>query len=177
VLISNSSGFTNSAEAMLTQNQVLSWGADLYGETNVPLDLTNVLAISGGWYHSIALKSDGTIVDWGSYASGSSFVPAIALSALKNVVAIAPGSDHDLAIVGSGPPLPQQLAVSPNWTNGVFSVSISTQSGRTYRLESCDSLVTGKWVGSKLVAGTGFLETLTDTNAAVAGRFYRVRRW
>jgi hypothetical protein len=165
------------ALALRNDGTVVAWGDNTYGQTSVPAGLSNVVAIAAGDYHSYALKSDGTVVDWGSYFTGRSFVPAVALPGISNVVTIAAGSDHDLAMLGSGPPVPQQMAVNPTWTGGTFSVSIPTQSGRTYRLEFRDSLTTGTWVGFNLVAGTGFWETLTDTNAAGSQRFYRVRRW
>ena len=48
------------------------------------------LAIAGGGYHSLALKSDGTVVAWGD----TTYVPV----GLSNVVAIAGGGLHSLAL-------------------------------------------------------------------------------
>ncbi len=60
-----------------------------------------MVAIAGGGYHTLALKSDGTVVAWGgdiySY-SGETNVP----SNLSNVVAIAGGGYHSLALKGDG---------------------------------------------------------------------------
>jgi Regulator of chromosome condensation (RCC1) repeat len=39
-----------------------AWGKNDAGETNVPPDLTNVVAISAGYQHSLALRADGTVV-------------------------------------------------------------------------------------------------------------------
>ena len=32
--------------------------------------LTNIIAISAGWFHILALKSDGTVWDWGNNSNG-----------------------------------------------------------------------------------------------------------
>jgi alpha-tubulin suppressor-like RCC1 family protein len=69
-----------------------------YGETNVPPDLTNVVAVAGGDYHSVALKADGRVVAWGWNFYDQTNVPA----GLSNVVAIACGSYHNLALKTDG---------------------------------------------------------------------------
>ena len=35
------------------------------GQTNVPANLTNVVAIAGGFGYSMALRADGTVTAWG----------------------------------------------------------------------------------------------------------------
>ena len=69
-------------------------------QTNVPTDLTNVVEITtgyAGYWHSGALKGDGTVVVWGNYWSTTN-VPAT----LSNVVAIASGYYHMLALKADG---------------------------------------------------------------------------
>ena len=44
---------------------MVAWGYNDYGQTNVPAGLSGVTAIAAGDYHSLALKSDGTVVAWG----------------------------------------------------------------------------------------------------------------
>src|SRR5580692_4663079 len=73
---------------------IIAWGDDTYGETNVPIGLTDVVAISAGDKYSLALRSDGTVVAWGN----NTFVPA----GLSNVVAIATGYDFLLALQSDG---------------------------------------------------------------------------
>ena len=65
----------------------------------MPAGLSNVVAISGGSFHSLALKYDGTVVAWGDDSAGQIDVPAAALS---NVVAIAAGGFHSLALKSDG---------------------------------------------------------------------------
>src|SRR5204863_64228 len=79
----------------------VSWGANSWGETNVPAGLSNVVAIAGGGTFSLALKADGTAAAWGqmgpippSTATQPAFIP----TGLTGVVAIAAGADHCLAI-------------------------------------------------------------------------------
>jgi hypothetical protein len=54
--------------------------------------LANVTAIAGGANHSVALKSDGTVVCWGDNSQGQSTVPAN----LTNVVSISAGDNFTL---------------------------------------------------------------------------------
>lgn len=65
--------------------QVIAWGDNHWGQTNVPSNLTNVIAIAAGSAHSVALLSDGTVRAWGSGNFGETNVPP----GLSNVVAIA----------------------------------------------------------------------------------------
>ena len=44
------------------EGSVVAWGSNAYGETSVPSGLTEATAIAGGGDHSMALKSDGTVV-------------------------------------------------------------------------------------------------------------------
>ena len=77
---------------------VVVWGDNYQGETNVPTDLTNAVAIAGGVYHSLALKGDGTVVAWGNNGFGETNVP----TDLTNVVAIAGRGYHSLALKSDG---------------------------------------------------------------------------
>ena len=99
VVVANPVGTVLSGGAELTLSQVAAWGVDNFGQTDVPLDLTNVIAIAGGWHHSVALKGDGTVTVWGDNNAGQTNVPAN----LSNVVAIASRSgDHIMALRADG---------------------------------------------------------------------------
>jgi parallel beta-helix repeat protein len=99
VVVSNLAGTVVSTNASLTLARVLAWGLNTFGQTNVPVGLTNVAAIAGGWRHSVALKFDGTVIAWGSNNNGQTNVPA----SLSNVVAISSRSgDHSMALRADG---------------------------------------------------------------------------
>jgi len=46
------------------------------------------MAVAAGYYHNLALRSNGTVVAWGLNSDGQTNVPA----GLSNVVAVAAGS-------------------------------------------------------------------------------------
>ncbi|MGZ4964793.1 MAG: hypothetical protein ACXWC8_19725, partial [Limisphaerales bacterium] len=59
--------------AVLTNGTVIAWGDNPYGETNVPSGLTNVVAVAGGAYHSVALVNDGRPLILQSPVGGTAF--------------------------------------------------------------------------------------------------------
>jgi hypothetical protein len=135
--------------------------------------LTNVTAVAAGYWYSLALRADGTVVAWGANGSGMLSVP----TDLTNVVAVAAGCGHNLALIGDGPPALTASLSHPMRSAAGFSVSLPTQSGRIYALEYKESLQDTAWTPLPLAAGTGGMRTLTDSTTAGTQRFYRVRRW
>jgi alpha-tubulin suppressor-like RCC1 family protein len=96
--------------ALRSNGTVVAWGSSLYGQTNVPAGLSDVTAIAAGAFHNLALKNNGTVVAWGAGLTneilggsfglnyGQSIIPA----GLSNVVAIAAGGFHSLALQSNG---------------------------------------------------------------------------
>ena len=148
------------------------WGGDR-GQATVPAGLSDVVAISAGGLHSLALKADGTVVAWGDNLYGQTNVP----SGLTNVLAIAGCFEHNLALVGEGPPVVSIVLSNALLSNSKFSFSLPTHSGRVYALEFKNSLADSNWTALPLVAGNGGVKALTDPSATSAQRFYRVRQW
>ena len=68
------------------------------GQSSMPAALSNVVAISAGYFHSMALQNDGRIVIWGDNTYGQQDTPA----GLNNFVAIADGWYHNLALGDDG---------------------------------------------------------------------------
>ena len=75
----------------------MAWGSGA-AQTNVPPSATNVVAIAGGYLHSLALRKDGTVVAWGSDVYGQCTIPPD----VTKVVAVAASSSHSLALKGDG---------------------------------------------------------------------------
>ncbi len=90
--------------ALRSDGTVLGWGLNNCGQATGSSDgtngivringavLTNVVAVSAGLVHSLALKKDGTVVAWGN--DGPASVP----SGLRDVIAISAGWNHSLAL-------------------------------------------------------------------------------
>jgi alpha-tubulin suppressor-like RCC1 family protein len=87
---------------------VAAFGDDFYGQVDVPGNLTNVIAISAGFFHSLALTSDGKVVAWGlstndtSIGTDPNYGQTRIPGSLSNVVAISAGGWHNLALKADG---------------------------------------------------------------------------
>lgn len=92
-IIKDGSDVTNSTTVALDVAQVAAWGYQ--DQTTVPVGLSNVVALAGGFLHSLGLRTDGTVVLWGTL---SSTLPV----GLTNVAAIAAGGYFDLALLQDG---------------------------------------------------------------------------
>ena len=97
----NGIGITNLDVVTAFQPTITSfpvvWGGNFSGQTNIPA-LSNVVAVSGGWNHVLALKRDGTVVGWGGNNHGQTDIPG----GLSNVVAVAAGWDNSFALKNDG---------------------------------------------------------------------------
>jgi alpha-tubulin suppressor-like RCC1 family protein len=105
---------------LTTNGTVWTWGSGSHGElgngttgssytpAQVP-GLTNITALSGGWFHLLALKSDGTVWAWGNNSNGelgdgtavnrSSPVQVLNVS---NIVTVSGGDSHSSALKADG---------------------------------------------------------------------------
>jgi formylglycine-generating enzyme required for sulfatase activity len=86
------------AAAPVEAQVVRAWGRNDYGQCNVPGDLSPATAIAGGNYHTIALRTDGTVRCWGYNAFGQCNVPGD----LGPATAIAGGYGHTIALRADG---------------------------------------------------------------------------
>ena len=91
---------------------MVGWGPG----ANIPAGLSGVTAIAAGYSHSLALKSDGTVVAWGSNHNGQVTGTALGIysasvanpvtlngTVLSGVTAIAAGISHNLALKAKAP--------------------------------------------------------------------------
>lgn len=73
----------------------LAWGDNSDGQIEYPVDLTNTLSIAASDYYSVAVKEDGSVVQW-----GLEWAPIP--TGLTNAVAVAAGLGHTLALRDNG---------------------------------------------------------------------------
>jgi hypothetical protein len=80
---------------------VVAWGSNSSGQTNVPANLINALAVTSGSesLFNLALEANGTVLGWGNNSQGQTNVPIT----LTNVTAIAAGQSFGLAIGNQAP--------------------------------------------------------------------------
>jgi alpha-tubulin suppressor-like RCC1 family protein len=106
--------------ALTTNGAVWTWGSGTHGElgngttgssyypAQVP-GLTNITAISAGWFHILALKSDGTVWAWGNNTSGelgdgtvNNRSNAVQVLNVSNIVSVSGGDSHSSALAADG---------------------------------------------------------------------------
>ncbi len=127
---------------------VVGWGWNNYGQSTPPTGATGVVAVAAGAFHSLALKSDGTVIGWGDNTFGQATPPA----GLSNVVAIAAGgvveggnNSHSLALKSDGtvvawgdnqygqtnmpPGLAGVVAIAAGWTHSLALKGDGTVAG------------------------------------------------
>ena len=97
--VSNAFGAARGVDKTFTTGgRVQVWGDGSLGQTNVPTGLTNVVGVSGGAAHVLALKNDGTVTAWGYNTFNQTNVPA----GLTNVIEVAGGVQHSVALQANG---------------------------------------------------------------------------
>lgn len=146
---------------------VIAWGDNQFGQTNVPVGLSGVTAISAGPYHIVALKSDGTVVAWGINDYGQTNVPA----GLTGVVSVAAGERHTVALksngtlVGWGASTYGQISFPAN-LSGVVAVA----AGVVHTLALMANGTVQAW-GANIHGESAVPFSLTDVSAISAGDF------
>jgi hypothetical protein len=95
VVITNVAGSITSSVVPLVFGNVAAWGSYAYGETSIPNQCTNALAISAGSVGSLILNSDNTVTGWGYQQTN---VP----SNLTNVMSASAFFWHSLALKADG---------------------------------------------------------------------------
>lgn len=80
---------------LLPDTTLTVWGDNSSGQTNVPANLSNIVSIAAGGGQNAALKSDGSVLQWGRTFED---VP----SGLTNAIRISAGYQHLLALRADG---------------------------------------------------------------------------
>jgi alpha-tubulin suppressor-like RCC1 family protein len=71
-----SSGKYHSCAVLSSGSGVTCWGDDTFKQISIPTNLTGVKEIHCGGHHSVALKSDGSVVSWGITFAGINVPPS-----------------------------------------------------------------------------------------------------
>ena len=113
---------------------VIAWGNNSYGQCDVPIGLTNAIAVAAGGVayglnqgFSLALRDNGTVVAWGNHDHGQTNIP----SGLTNVVAIAAGVYHGLALRKNGTVSAWGAWWASDVSNNVIYPAVTVPSGLT----------------------------------------------
>jgi hypothetical protein len=116
-----------------TYSAVGAWGSDLDNECDVPAGIINPVAVAAGAFHNLALQGNGTVIAWGgnwgfsyiAHTTNSTSVITNVPASASNVVAIAAGSEHSLALRNDG----VVIAWGMNWD--LLSLVFGTNDGQT----------------------------------------------
>ncbi len=152
---------------------VVAWGGDFFGETHVPLDASNVVAVAAGGGTSLALRADGTVLAWGLMASNFP-------SGLSNVVAIGAGSSTlvDISVAGCHALMLRADGTVVGWPGGTIVplglsnvVAVAAGAGHSLALRTDGSVIA--W-GYNDNGQTDVPRDLTNAVAIAAGWVHSV---
>ncbi len=90
-------GLTDGYEVQYKKS-VISWGDVICGSANVPIGLTDVVAMAAGYQHSVALTRQGTVSGWGDDSCGQT----TGLNGLTGVVGIAASGFNNMILLNDG---------------------------------------------------------------------------
>ena len=85
--------FAGSASATIA-----TWGDNTYGQRTISGAFVGARAVGAGYWHTLLVHSNGSVVAVGRNASGEATVPA----GLADVIAVSGGRDHSLALRADG---------------------------------------------------------------------------
>jgi alpha-tubulin suppressor-like RCC1 family protein len=175
VVVSNANGLTHGPTRLFTTGDKLhTWGNNSYGQLVLPPSLTNLVAMTGGGYHSLGLRNDGTVFAWGA-GTNISFSPhygqSIVPPGLSNVTAVAAGVYFSLALredgtlTAWGNPIQGQAAAIAGLTN-----VIAVACGLTHALALQEDGTVITW-GDNLLGPTNAAPGLSNVVAIAAGSY------
>jgi hypothetical protein len=113
--------------ALRRTGEVIAWGSNDHGQTNIPVGVTNVSGIGSGFAHSLAVVN-GHVVAWGETNAGQCQVPGD----LTNVLQVAGGQDYSVALTSDGrivtwgtgtaasaPGISNAVSIAAGWYHGL----------------------------------------------------------
>ena len=166
---------TINVEAANVPGSVIAWGAGAtntgvdpeFGQSIIPSNLVGgATSVSGGLYHSVALKNDGTVVAWGYNGYGQTTIPA-GLTTVSAVASLPYTSVTAVATFQPNPAAPGTInnctiAVSPAVNSNLIMSAIvpgMTVAGPT------GTVGAGAVITSKITSGSVTTLTFSVANA------------
>lgn len=112
---------------------LVAWGNNADGQASTP-SFNDIVSIASGEHHSLALKSDGTVLAWGVYKVPIPITAADKVPPnLTDVIAVAGGNAHSMALKADGTvavwgPVPVNPPMSaPSDLSGVVGIAAGDQ--------------------------------------------------
>jgi hypothetical protein len=162
-MASNAFATVSSKPAALRLQNIMIWGNRGIGATNVPVGLTNAIAIGAGEYFFMALRSDGNIFAWGDKYYSPTNLPY----GLSDVMAIAAGKEHGLALKANGTVVPWGQSSAASVPVGLSNV-VDVAAGRYHNLALKWDGTVVNW-GNSLQVGLNLPAWLKGVIAVAAG--------
>jgi alpha-tubulin suppressor-like RCC1 family protein len=149
------------ALAMNENGTLFAWGANDFGQTNVPADLSNVVAVAAGAAHSLALRGDGSVVAWGRNDLGQTNIPLN----VSDAIAISAGGQQSLALKRDGTVVQwgQTFAAVPSGLVNVTAIA----SGTNFHLALLSNATVAAW-GANDAGQTSVPSNLSNVVAIAA---------
>jgi hypothetical protein len=126
-------------------------------------ELTNVVGVAGGTWHSLTLLSDGRVLGWGAP------VP----DGLSNVVGVAAGEAHSLALLRQ-PTVPALQLDLSRTSPGLEWQARGTPGVSAILLRA--AAVSGPWRPTQAVTFTNAVQHLRTVEPADPAQFFRLLR-
>jgi len=98
IVVSNGHGSVTAAAGQVVVTPLIAWGDNSYGQATIPLEATNIVSVSAGEHHNLAVTGDGRVLAWGDNSFGQCDVPADA----TNIVSAAAGRTFSMAVQADG---------------------------------------------------------------------------
>ncbi|MEM7146751.1 MAG: protein kinase [Verrucomicrobiota bacterium] len=161
------------ALALHDDGTVTAWGRNTHGETDIPKDLKNCVAIAVGQKHSVALHGDGTVTAWGDVEEQIEEIKT-----WKDVVAIAAAPGRTMGLTTGGTILAAaQKERGFKVPSDLQGSATSIAAGGKLCLAILDDGTVRSW-GESDILDVSSLHRATDVRAAfiadVAGRTFTV---
>ncbi len=154
-------GAAYTSVALRPDGTVLTWGfTDFFGTAAVPPGLSGVRALASGGRHMLALKTDGSVVGWGTavQSAEANVVPP----GVSGVFAIAAGKKGSLALRDATAPTQPFFLVHPQAQTIAYQQALQLEAeavatpAPTYQWRRNGSAIAGATQGTFVVAAATF---------------------